>query len=127
MTVNDLKFSKEHEWVFFESSNTVLLGISEYAQDSLGDIVYLDLPEVGSEIIADEVFGTVESVKAVSDLFSPFSGEVVEINEELDNSPELVNSNPYDKGWILRLKVDENNINTSELMSYEEYTNFLEN
>ena len=127
MTVNDLKFSKEHEWVFFESNNIVLLGISEYAQDSLGDIVYLDLPEVGSEIIADEVFGTVESVKAVSDLFSPFSGEVVEINEELDNSPELVNSNPYDKGWILRLKVDENNINTSELMSYEEYTNFLEN
>lgn len=127
MTVQDLKFSKEHEWVFFETNNIVLLGISEYAQDSLGDIVYLDLPEVGSEITADEVFGTVESVKAVSDLFSPFSGEVVEINEELDNSPELVNSNPYDKGWILRLKVDENNINTSELMSYEEYQNFLEN
>lgn len=127
MTVNDLKFSKEHEWVFFESENIVLLGISEYAQDSLGDIVYLDLPEVGSEIIADEVFGTVESVKAVSDLFSPFSGEVVEINEELDNSPELVNSNPYDKGWILRLKVDQSNINTSELMSYDEYQNFLEN
>ena len=102
----DLKYSKSHEWVRLDG-NLVTVGITDYAQNELGDIVYADLPEVGQTIHQDEVFGSVESVKAVSDLFSPVTGEVTEINEEAIDSPEIINEDPYTSGWLMILKLED--------------------
>ncbi|PRO65550.1 glycine cleavage system protein GcvH [Alkalicoccus urumqiensis] len=96
----DYKYSKEHEWVKDEGGN-VRIGITEFAQSELGDIVFVELPEVGDEITADEPFGSVESVKTVSELYAPLSGKVVEINEELEDAPELVNESPFEKAWMI--------------------------
>ena len=100
----DLKYTKEHEWASFED-NIVTVGITDYAQDQLGDIVYVELPEEGTVTKRDEPFGVVESVKAVSDLFAPLSGEVVEVNAELPKKPEVVNADPYGKGWMIVIKL----------------------
>ncbi len=100
------RFSREHEWVREEEDGTYTIGISHYAQDALGDIVFVELPSVGETLEADEEFGVVESVKAVSDLYAPISGEVVAINEELEDSPELINESPYEAGWIVRVKAE---------------------
>src|SRR5690606_19748721 len=97
---------REHEWVREEEDGTYTIGISHYAQDALGDIVFVELPSVGETLEADEEFGGVESVKAVSDLYAPISGEVVAINEELEDSPELINESPYEAGWIVRVKAE---------------------
>ena len=106
----DRKFAEDHEWTKYEDG-TVRIGISDYAQDQLGDIVYVELPEVGATLSKGQSFGVVESVKSVSDLFMPVSGEVIEVNETLADEPELVNKSPYDEGWMLVVKPSE----TSEL------------
>ncbi|GAB1265508.1 glycine cleavage system protein GcvH [Aurantivibrio infirmus] len=100
----DLKYLASHEWARVESDGTVTVGISDHAQDSLGDVVYVELPELGSEVTAGEEAGVVESVKAASDIFSPVSGEVIEINELLEETPETVNASPYDDGWFYKVK-----------------------
>ncbi|WP_126428496.1 glycine cleavage system protein GcvH [Brevibacillus marinus] len=100
----ELKYSEEHEWVRVEG-NKAYIGITSFAQSELGDIVFVELPEVGAQIKQDEPFGSVESVKTVSELYAPLSGTVVEVNGELEDSPELVNSSPYDKGWMIVVEV----------------------
>jgi glycine cleavage system H protein len=103
---DDLRYSKEHEWVRVEDSRATI-GITSFAADELGDIVFVELPEVGASVSQFAVFGVVESVKAVSDLYSPISGEVVEVNDALRDSPELLNSDPFGEGWIARVALSE--------------------
>lgn len=102
----DLKYTNEHEWVRLEG-DIAYVGITDYAQDQLGDIVFVDIPTVGEALDANEVFGTIEVVKTVSDLFLPVAGEVLEQNEALEENPELVNTDPYGKGWIIKIKPAE--------------------
>ena len=102
----DLKYSKEHEWVKAEGK-TAVIGITDYAQDSLGDVVYVEVPPIGKALKALEEFGVVESVKSVSSLYSPVSGRVVERNEALEKQPELVNDSPYDNGWIIKVEMSD--------------------
>jgi glycine cleavage system H protein len=116
----ELRYSEEHEWVKQEDGNKVRIGITAFAQDELGDIVFVELPEVGDEITADEPFGSVESVKTVSELYAPVSGKVVEINGELDDSPELVNESPYEKAWMIVVEAS-NPSELDELMTAEKY------
>ncbi len=101
----ELRYTAEHEWVHRTSEDTVRVGITDFAQDSLGDVVFVQLPEVGTEVTAGESFGEVESTKSVSDLYAPLSATVVAVNAELDAKPELVNSDPYGQGWLLELRV----------------------
>lgn len=101
-----LKYSKEHEWVRVEGSRAYI-GITAFAQDELGDVVYVDLPEVGATLTQGTSFGSVESVKTVSELYAPVSGKVVEVNEKLADEPELVNSSPYDEGWMIVVEMDK--------------------
>ena len=115
----DLKYSKSHEWVRYEDGVAVI-GISDFAQDALGDVVFVNLPQVGDEVTAGETFGDVESVKAVSDLISPVSGTVLEVNEELDDSPENLNSDPYGS-WIIKV---EKITATEELLDAAAYEAF---
>ena len=105
MNPDDRKYTKEHEWVKIQdtTSNLAVVGITQYAQDQLGDVVYIDMPDIGSNIVHMEKMGEIESVKAVSDLFSPVSGEVTKVNGELLDHPELVNEDPYNEGWILQV------------------------
>jgi glycine cleavage system H protein len=102
----DLQYTKDHEWVRTEG-DTVRMGVTDYAQDALGDIVFVTLPDAGSQVTAGETCGEVESTKSVSDLYAPVSGTVVERNDALDSSPELVNSDPYGDGWMLTIRLDE--------------------
>lgn len=101
---SDLKYSKTHEWVRVEG-DTAIVGITDFAQSELGDVVYVDLPEVGKTLKAGDTFGTVESVKTVSDVYAPVSGEVIEVNETLANASEKVNSDPFGEGWMLKVKM----------------------
>jgi glycine cleavage system H protein len=103
---DDLRYTEDHEWARSEGDN-IRVGIDDYAQDQLGDIVYVDLPQVGDRFSKGEEFGSVESVKAVSELYLPVGGEVIEINTKLEDSPELVNSSPYDDGWMVLVKPDD--------------------
>ena len=102
----DLRYTKEHEWVRLEE-DTATIGITDYAQGELGDIVFIEVETVDEEVSADEVFGSIEAVKTVSDLFSPLAGEVAEFNEALEDAPESVNNDPYGTGWIIKLKVKD--------------------
>ncbi len=102
----ELKYTKDHEWARIEGE-TAVVGITDYAQSELGDIVYVELPEVGTPVKQGESFGTIEAVKAVSDLFAPLSGEVIEVNTELENSPEVINQDPYGKGWMIKIKISD--------------------
>jgi glycine cleavage system H protein len=102
---SDLKYTKDHEWIKLVEGNTALIGITDFAQGELGDIVYVDITTVGKALNAEEIFGTVEAVKTVSDLFLPVAGTVEEVNSALENEPELVNSDPYGKGWMVKLTV----------------------
>ena len=104
---SDLKYTPEHEYVRTVSDGVVEIGITDYAQGELGDVVYVELPKVGASFGAHDVFGTIEAVKAVSELFSPVAGEVVEVNGTLDGEPALVNSDPYGNGWMIRLRVSD--------------------
>lgn len=103
-TRDDLKYLSSHEWARVEADGTVSVGISDYAQDSLGDVVYVELPEVGSQVNVGQEAGVVESVKAASDIFSPVSGQVIAINQALEEAPETVNESPYDDGWFFKVK-----------------------
>ena len=100
---NDVKYTKEHEWIRLEG-DVAYVGITDYAQEQLGDIVFVDIPTVGETLAADEVFGTIEGVKTISDLFLPVAGEVLEQNEALEEQPELVNKDPYGEGWLIKIK-----------------------
>lgn len=115
------KYSKSHEWVKFINDTTVLIGLTDYAQEALGDLVFANLPEAGDAVNAGEVFGDVESVKAVSDIFSPVSGTIAEINEELLDSPEIINQKPYEAWFIKVTEISDQ----EELLSAEEYEVFL--
>ena len=115
----ELKYTKDHEWVKIEG-DTAIVGITDFAQSELGDIVFVDVESVDEELNAGEVFGSVGAVKTVSDLYLPISGKVVEFNEELESEPELVNTDPYGKGWIIKLKI-ANDADQSELLSAEQY------
>tara|TARA_R110001583_G_scaffold10698_9_gene49272 strand:+ start:74327 stop:74713 length:387 start_codon:yes stop_codon:yes gene_type:complete len=115
-----LKFTETHEWALDNGDGTITMGISNQAQGFLGDVVFVDLPEVGDEVEAGETFSLVESVKAASDLYAPVSGEIIEINEELEDSPELINESAYSAGWIVKIKMsDEAELNN--LLSNEDY------
>ncbi|HEY2664867.1 MAG TPA: glycine cleavage system protein GcvH [Candidatus Binataceae bacterium] len=114
-----LKYSKEHEWVAAEDS-VATIGITDFAQEQLGEIVYVELPAVGEKVSKDDPFGVVESVKAVSDIFAPISGTVVEVNEDLPDSPETVNEDPYGDGWLIKIKVSDT-AELDDLMDNEEY------
>ena len=120
----DLKYTEEHEWVLAEG-DLVSIGISDFAQDQLGDVVFVELPEVGDRVEAGKAFGVVESVKAVSDIYAPVSGEVVEVNSELPDAPETVNNSPYDDGWMIRVKPDDLS-ELDELMDAAAYQEFIE-
>ena len=104
---NNLRYTKDHEWVKQEEGNNFIVGITDYAQRELGDIVYVEVETIGKSMEAGEVFGTVEAVKTVSDLFLPVSGTIVELNPELANAPDLVNTDPYGKGWMIKLTVKD--------------------
>jgi glycine cleavage system H protein len=117
-------YSKDHEWILVQ--NTVgTIGITDYAQHELGDVVYVDLPEVGDTFEAGDPFGSVESVKAVSEVFSPISGEVVEVNSKLEESPELINQSPHEKAWMVKVRIT-NPDELKELLSAEEYEEYLQ-
>jgi glycine cleavage system H protein len=103
----DLRYTPEHEWVRSEADGVVRVGITAYAQDALGDVVYVSLPAVGDSVNAGDACGEVESTKSVSDLYAPLSGQIVAVNEALDSAPELVNSDPYDQGWMYDVKLTE--------------------
>lgn len=122
----DLYYTKEHEWVRFDDeTGHAWIGITEYAQDKLGDIVHVDLPDEEEELRENEPFGSVESVKAVSDIYAPTSGTIVEINSSLEDSPELLNEDPYEDGWIIRIKVDDPSFIVG-LMDPVQYAEFIE-
>ena len=125
MNPADRKYSREHEWIKLEDGSRGLMGITHFAQDQLGDVVYLDLPAVGTRLAQLAKLGEVESVKAVSDIFSPVSGEVVEINQELTDHPELVNEDPYDRGWILGIQMEDVS-ELDNLLTADEYEAYLE-
>jgi glycine cleavage system H protein len=124
MIPHDLKYSEEHEWVRVESDSLVVIGITDFAAESLGDVVFVDLPEVGRELKQFGKMGEIESVKAVSDLYSPVSGRVTERNEDLLNSPEKVNENAYEDGWMLRVEITDAS-ELDKLMSAGDYESFL--
>ncbi len=123
-TPDNLLYSKEHEWIQKED-DVATIGITEYAQKELGDVVFADLPEVGTTFKANEALGTVESVKAVSEVYMPVSGEVVEANESLLDAPEKINDAPYGEGWIIRIRL-ENPAELESLMSSQEYSKYVE-
>ena len=114
-----LKYSKEHEWVATEGA-VATIGITDHAQDQLGEIVYVELPSVGDKISKDDPFGVVESVKAVSDIYAPVSGTVIEINEDLPESPEIVNEDPYGDGWLVKVRISDQD-DLDDLLDNEEY------
>ena len=121
----DLKYAQTHEWARLEQDGMITVGISDHAQDSLGDVVFVELPELGAEVTANSEAGVVESVKAASDIYAPVSGRVVAINEALDDSPETVNESPYDDGWFFKLEpADESEL--AALLSAEAYEAFCE-
>ncbi|MFJ7639351.1 glycine cleavage system protein GcvH [Peribacillus sp. NPDC097225] len=122
-TPKELRYTKEHEWVKTEEG-TVRIGITAFAQSELGDIVFVELPEVGSELKANEPFGSVESVKTVSELYAPISGKVVEINEELNDNPEFVNESPFEKAWMIVLEPSDSS-EIEKLMSANEYDSLI--
>ena len=122
-TPSELKYTKDHEWIKIED-NIAIIGITDFAQGELGDIVYVDVDTVDEDLEGGDVFGSVEAVKTVSDLFLPISGKVIELNEALEDEPALLNSDPYGAGWIIKLEVKEG-ADTSELLSAEQYQELI--
>lgn len=123
MYPGDLKYHKEHEWVRVDG-DVAVIGISHFAQDQLGEVVYVDLPSEGDQVTVDETFGEIESVKSVSELYAPVSGEVVAVNDALDDTPETVNSDPYGDGWMIKVKMADAS-ELDALMSAGDYEAFL--
>jgi len=125
-TPNDLKFLDSHEWVKVDD-NTVIVGISDHAQNELGEVVFVELPAIGDEFVSGDEAAVVESVKAASEVYTPLSGEVVEVNEALEENPELVNTSPYEDGWFFKLRVGDENLGSIDsLMTAEEYSSMLD-
>lgn len=117
---DELKYTQEHEWVRNNGDGTVTIGITDFAQGELGDIVFVELEPVGSDFGKDDIFGTVEAVKTVSELFAPVSGEIIEINDSLEDDPELVNSDPYGDGWMVKMKLSDSS-ELDDLLSAADY------
>ncbi|HHF42104.1 MAG: glycine cleavage system protein GcvH [Candidatus Aminicenantes bacterium] len=125
MYPNDYYYSQDHEWIKVEDGQIGVVGITDFAQKQLGDVVYVELPEVGTQLEFHQTLGVVESVKAVSDIYSPVSGEVVEVNQALNDNPELINEDPHGQGWIVKIKIkDESEL--QKLMSATEYEKYIE-
>ena len=123
---SDLKFLDSHEWIK-EDENTVIVGISDHAQSELGEVVFVELPAVGDEFVSGDEAAVVESVKAASEVYTPISGEVIEVNDALEENPELVNTSPYEEGWFFKLKVSDENLGSIDsLMTAEEYSSMLD-
>ena len=123
-TPNDIKYTKEHEWVSLDGE-TATIGITDYAQSQLGDIVFVEFPDINSEINQNETFGVIEAVKTVADLFAPVSGEIIEVNSSLEDSPNFINSDPYGSGWIIKVKINDSN-EYNGLMSSDVYDEHLQ-
>jgi len=119
----NLRYSKDHEWVAVDG-DVATIGITDYAQHSLGDVVYIDMPRVGDKFGTHEAFGSVESVKAVSEIFTPVAGEIVEVNDGINDTPEAVNNDPYEKGWMIKVKLD-NPLEADAMLSAVEYEEYL--
>lgn len=115
----NLKYTKDHEWISIDGNNATI-GITDYAQGELGDIVYVEIESIGDSLNKEEIFGSVEAVKTVSDLFIPVSGEITEMNENLEDNPELINDDPYGDGWIIKMKINDSS-ELKDLLSPEEY------
>jgi glycine cleavage system H protein len=124
MYPEDYLYTKDHEWIIVQD-NTGTIGITDYAQHELGDVVYIDLPEVGDIFEANDPFGSVESVKAVSEIFCPVSGEITEVNSKLEESPEMINESPHQKAWLVKIRL-RNPEELKELLSSEEYEEYLQ-
>lgn len=122
---SELRYLSSHEWIRVEDDGTAYVGITDHAQESLGDLVFVEQPEVGDELKAGEEAGVVESVKAASDIYSPMSGEVIAVNESLEDSPELINSDPYGDGWIFKIRLT-NKAEWDELLNAEDYATNLD-
>jgi len=120
---NNLKYTKEHEWIRVEDK-TAYVGITDYAQSELGDIVFIELPNVNDTFSKDDVFGTIEAVKTLADLYIPVSGKIIEVNENLDAEPESVNSDPYNKGWIVKIELNDPS-ELNNLLSDSEYSDLI--
>tara|TARA_B100001173_G_scaffold19839_1_gene15837 strand:+ start:5617 stop:5997 length:381 start_codon:yes stop_codon:yes gene_type:complete len=121
----DLKYTKDHEWVKIDNE-TATVGITDFAQGELGDIVYIEVDSIGENLESESVFGTVEAVKTVSDLFMPLSGEIIEFNSELESRPELVNEDPYNSGWMIKIKLSDLN-SVSNLLDSKQYKDLVSN
>ena len=120
---NHLLYTKDHEWIEFKDEYAIV-GITDYAQSQLGDVIFVEFPEIGEDLLSGSSFGEVEAVKTVADLFAPISGKVLSVNEEIEDAPDLVNSDPYEKGWLIKIfpsKHDEKD----DLMNFEEYKSFI--
>ena len=125
-TPSDLKFLDSHEWIKVDD-NTVIVGISDHAQNELGEVVFVELPSIGDEFFSGDEAAVVESVKAASEVYTPISGEVIEVNDTLEENPELVNTSPYEEGWFFKLKVSDENLGSIDsLMTAEEYSSMLD-
>lgn len=124
MNPEECKFTKEHEWVYVEDGDIAIVGISDYAAGELGDIVYVELPKPGQKVTQMDPMGTIEAVKTVADLYSPVSGEVIEVNEKAVETPEIVNKSPYNEGWFVKIRMDEPG-ELENLFSYDEYRDIL--
>ena len=123
---DDLRYTKEHEWVQEITPIKFRIGITDFAQGELGDIVYIEIDSIGNELNVSEIFGTVEAVKTVSDLFMPIKGTVLEINSNIESTPEIVNEDPYDKGWIIKIEISENG-DIENLLSADDYRKMIDN
>jgi glycine cleavage system H protein len=125
-TPDDIKYLATHQWGRLEEDGTVTVGITDYAQSQLGDVVFVDLPAVGSELAQAGEAGVIESVKTASDLFAPVSGRVIQLNPAIEDTPEIVNDSPYDKGWLFRVKPDDATAEWEELLNAEGYRQAVE-
>ena len=121
---SELKYSKEHEWVRIDDDGNAVVGITDHAQELLGDMVYVELPEVGTNVAMEDETGVVESVKAASDVYAPISGEIIEVNEDLVDEPESINSDPYEAGWLYKLEM-ANESDLDELLTPDEYADLI--
>lgn len=121
---DELLYTKEHEWISVDEDNTATAGITDYAQEELGDVVFVDLPDAGDVFSAEDAFGTLESVKAVSEVYMPVSGKVVDVNGVLEDSPEKINEDPYGEGWMVKITIEDSS-ELKQLMSADEYKKYV--
>lgn len=122
---NEYSYSKEHEWLSLDG-DVATIGITDFAQDELGEVVYVDLPDIGESFDAGDEIGTIESVKAVAEVYTPIAGEIVAVNETLDETPETVNEKPHDDGWLIKMRIDPEDAKLGELMNAEAYAAFAD-